>query len=551
MAKTTSLRWKDYLINIVDTPGHADFGGEVERILGMVDGVVLLVDINEGVMAQTKFVVKKALKAGLRPIVVFNKVDRCEDPQSVAEVVTLQVFDLFDTMGANNSQLDFPIVYSSARNGWAINNLTDDRTSMAALLDAIVKYVPKPAVEDGPFRMVVTMTEHSHHFGTLVTGRVLSGTITSGTRLRSMTREGQQVEEGRVLRVMARRGGMELVTISEASAGDVITVAGFNETRVSHTLADPSVTEPLPTVSIDPPTLSMFVSPNTSPLAGQDGTQVTASHIGARLVKEAATNVSIIVRPATDEAFEVCGRGPLQMGILIENMRREGFELTVSRPRVLFKIENGVKLEPMEELTLEVDNENSGALIENLSLRKGELITYDQHGNRTVLVYQIPARGLLGFQHQFIMETRGTGVMHHLFHSYVPYKGEIANNRRGVLVSTADGTTTTYALGAIEPRGILFIGEGESVYAGAIIGEHAKAGDLDVNPVREKKLTNIRAAGADEKIRLSPPRLMTLEAAIAYINDDELVEVTPKAVRLRKKVLDSKRRRTGSKKDEA
>jgi len=553
LAKSTSLVWKDTLINIVDTPGHADFGGEVERILSMVDGVLLVVDINEGPMAQTKFVVSKAMQAGLRPLLVLNKVDRCDNAQVVSDQVTAQMFDLLHFMGATDHQLDFPIVYTSAKQGWASSSLGEKGTTMAPLLDSILEHVNPPVIHPGPFRMLVTMMEHNLHFGTVMTGRIHSGSVTSNMRVKSLAIDGQLVEEGRVLKVMARRGGMDFVVLDSAGAGDIVTLAGLPKSKVSCTICDPILSEPIPSSPIDPPTISMIFSANSSPIGGREGTVLTSSHIWDRLFKESASNVSIQIRKTVaDGMFEVCGRGPLQLGILIETMRREGFELSVSPPRVIMTTdEKGNTLEPVEELVLEIDDEFSGHIIEQISLRKGEMQEYAQlPSGRTRLTYFIPARGLIGFQHTFLQDTRGSGIMHHLYHGNQPFKGEMPRNRRGVLVSTADGATTAYALNMVEERGVLFVGEGEEVYTGMIVGENAKNDDMDVNPVRPKKLTNIRSAGADEKIRLTPPRLMTLEEAIAYVKEDELIEVTPAHIRLRKRQLDSKMRKTELKKKE-
>ncbi len=542
-AKCTSVEWNNIRINIVDTPGHADFGGEVERILSMVDGVILLVDSAEGPLPQTKFVLSKALKLGLRPIVVINKIDRAD---ARPEEVHNEVFDLFDNLGATEEQLDFPTLFASGREGWAVNDLADERKDIMPLFNKIVEHVPAPACDEtGPFKMLVTTLEADPFVGRILTGRILSGKIKTNQMIKAITREGKPVETARASKILAFRG-LKRQPIDEGVAGDIVSIAGMTDATVSDTLCDASVSEPIQAEPIDPPTLAMTFSINTSPLAGTEGDKVTSRMIWDRLCKEAEGNIALRVsRTDTTDAFEVAGRGELQLGVLIETMRREGYELSVSRPRVVFKEdEDGKKLEPMEEVVIDVDDAYTGVVVEKMSLRKGEMTEmYPSGGGKTRLTFIAPSRGLIGYYSEFLTDTCGTGVMNRLFHSYAPYKGQITGRRNGVLISTEQGKAVPYALFNIQERGPLFIPAGVTVYAGMIIGANAKPGDIEVNPIKGKKLTNMRAAGKDDNVLLYPPRVMSLEVALSYIEDDELVEVTPQNIRLRKKYLDSNERR--------
>ncbi|HUC62174.1 MAG TPA: translational GTPase TypA [Alphaproteobacteria bacterium] len=539
LAKCTSVEWKGVRLNIVDTPGHADFGGEVERILDMVDGAVVLVDAAEGPLPQTKFVLMKALRLGLRPIVLINKCDR---PDARPHEVHEEIFDLFAALDANDAQLDFPTLFASAREGWAATSLEAPRESMAPLFDLIVAHVPPPKVEpDKPFAMLASTLEYDPYVGRVLTGRIHSGTARVNMALKSLARDGSVIEEGRLTKLLAFRG-LERVGIEIAEAGDIIAIAGLERTTVADTLCVPEVTEPLKAQPIDPPTIAMTFSVNDSPLAGHDGSKLTSREIGNRLKREAEGNVAIRVSESeSKEAYEVAGRGELQLGVLIETMRREGFELSISRPRVLYRTDpdTGQRLEPIEEVIIDVDDAYTGVVIDGLSARKGELAEMrPSGGGKTRLAFLIPSRGLIGYQGQFLTDTRGTGVLSRLFHGYAPYKGPIAGRRNGVLISTASGDMVAYALWNIEERGALFVSPGARAYQGMIIGEHSRDNDLEVNPLKGKQLTNIRTTAKDEAVRLTPPRLLTLEQAIAYIDDDELVEVTPAAIRLRKRHLD-------------
>ena len=542
-AKCTSVEWNNIRINIVDTPGHADFGGEVERILSMVDGVILLVDSAEGPLPQTKFVLSKALKLGLRPIVVINKIDRAD---ARPDEVHNEIFDLFDNLGATDEQLDFPTLFASGREGWAVNDLADERKDIMPLFKKIVEHVPAPQCdENGPFKMLVTTLEADPFVGRILTGRILSGKIETNQMIKAITREGKPVENARASKILAFRG-LKRQPIDEGVAGDIVSIAGMTDATVSDTLCDASVTEPIQAEPIDPPTLAMTFSINTSPLAGTEGDKVTSRMIWDRLCKEAEGNIALrVTRTDTTDAFEVAGRGELQLGVLIETMRREGYELSVSRPRVVFKEdENGQKLEPMEEVVIDVDDAYTGVVVEKMSLRKGEMTEMlPSGGGKTRLTFIAPSRGLIGYYSEFLTDTCGTGVMNRLFHSYAPYKGQITGRRNGVLISTEQGKAVPYALFNIQERGPLFIPAGVTVYAGMIIGANAKPGDIEVNPIKGKKLTNMRAAGKDDNVLLYPPRTMSLEVALSYIEDDELVEVTPENIRLRKKYLDSNERR--------
>jgi len=544
LAKCTSVLWHgkagETRINIIDTPGHADFGGEVERILGMVDGCLLLVDAEEGVMPQTKFVLGKALKLGLRPILVLNKVDRAHaDPDRVLN----DTFDLFASIGATDEQLDFPHVYASGKEGWAALTMDDPRESLAPLYDLIVEHVPEPkavARKDEPAQILAVLIESDPFLGRLLTGRVEAGTLVPGMAIKALNRDGVEIERGRVTKLLAFRG-LKRQPIETAEAGDIVAVAGLTKATVADTLCDISLSEALPAQPIDPPTISMTVTVNDSPLAGKDGSKVQSRVIRERLLREAESNVAIrVTETAEKDAFEVAGRGELQLGVLIENMRREGFELSISRPRVVYRTdeETGERLEPIEEVVIDVDEEYSGVVIEKLSARKADLKDMRPSGaGKTRITLESPSRSLIGYQGEFLTDTRGSGVLNRVFSHYEPHRGAIEGRAKGVLISNSDGETAAYALWNLEERGTMFVGAGEKTYEGMIIGENSRADDLDVNPMKAKQLTNVRASGKDEAIRLTPPRRMTLEQAIAYIDDDELVEVTPKAIRLRKQVL--------------
>jgi GTP-binding protein len=550
LAKVTSIVWQGTRINIVDTPGHADFGGEVERILNMVDGAIVLVDAAEGPMPQTKFVVGKALKVGLRPIVAINKVDRSDArPGAVAG----EVFDLFAALDASEEQLDFPILYGSAKEGWMAASVEGPRDSMAPLFDLVLRHVPPPRVEEGPFRMLGTILEANPYLGRIVTGRITSGSVRANQAVKVLDRDGRLVDEGRVMKVLAFRG-LERQPIEEGMAGDIVAVAGLPQATVSHTICAPEVSVPLPAQPIDPPTLAMTFRINDSPLAGTEGDKVQSRVIRERLLREAEGNVALrVTESAEKDAMEVAGRGELQLGILIETMRREGFELSVSRPKVLFERDaSGRLLEPIEEVVIDVDADHSGVVVQKLSERKGELIDMrPSGGGRVRLVFHAPTRGLIGYQGELLTDTRGTAVMHRLFHAYGPHRGEIPGRRNGVLISTDDGEAVAYALWNLEDRGAMMIEPGTRVYRGMIVGEHNRSNDLEVNVLKGKKLTNIRTHAHDDMIRLTPPLRMTVEKALAYIADDELVEVTPKSIRLRKRVLDPNERRKEARRREA
>ncbi len=547
LAKCTSVEWKDTRINIIDTPGHADFGGEVERILGMVDGVLVLVDAAEGPMPQTKFVVSKALKIGLKPIVVINKVDKHD--ARVIEVVN-EVFDLFAALDATDEQLDFPILYGSGKNGWMSAKGPDDKQpDMAALFDMVLEHVQPPVVEEGPFRLLGTIIEANPYLGRLITGRIASGEAKPNAPLKVLSREGKVIEQGRITKVLAFRG-IERTPVDEAQAGDIITIAGFEKGTVADTFCAPEVSEPLPAQPIDPPTVSMTFAVNDSPLAGTEGDKVTSRIIRDRLMKEQEGNVALKIEEASGkDAFIVSGRGELQLAILIENMRREGFELSVSRPRVVMKKdETGSLLEPIEEVIIDVDEEHSGVVVQKLAERKADMMDMrPSGGNRQRLVFHAPTRGLIGYQGELLTDTRGTAIMNRLFHSYAPYKGEITGRRNGVMIAMETGEAVAYAMWNLEERGPMVIEPGSKVYAGMIIGVHTRDNDLEVNVLKGKKLTNMRASGKDEAVKLTPPIQMTLEKAIAWINNDELVEVTPKSIRLRKVYLDPIERKRAEK----
>ena len=545
LAKATSVEWKGIRINIVDTPGHADFGGEVERILSMVDGVVLLVDAAEGPMPQTKFVTSKALALGLRPIVVLNKVDK---PDAEPDRALDEVFDLFANLGADDEQLDFPAMYASGRSGWADMELDGPRKDLTAMLDLIVDHVPPPAQmaeRDAPFRMLATTLGSDPFIGRLLTGRVESGTLKAGETVKALTRDGERIEQFRCTKILASRG-LNTEAIDVAEAGDIVSLAGMAKATVADTICSVDVDAPLPAQPIDPPTITVTFGINDSPLAGRDGKKVQSRVIRERLLKEAESNVAIKVTDTPGgDAFEVAGRGELQMGVLIENMRREGFELSISRPQVLFQDIDGVRHEPVEEVTIDVDDEYSGAVIEKITgSRKGDLVEMKQAGaGKTRIIAHVPSRGLIGYHGEFLTDTRGTGVLNRVFHEWAPHKGDIPGRRAGVLISMENGVSVAYAIFNLEDRGKFFIGAQEDVYQGMIIGEHSRDNDLEVNPLKGKKLTNVRASGSDEAVRLTTPVKMSLEEAIAYIDNDELVEVTPNAVRLRKRYLDPHERK--------
>ncbi len=538
LAKCTAVDWQGIRLNIVDTPGHADFGGEVERVLSMVDGVALLVDAAEGPMPQTKFVLSKALAIGLRPMVVVNKVDRADArPDAVVDAC----FDLFVALGANEEQLDFPVLFAAGRDGWAADDPTAGGGSLDPLFRLIVDHVPAPSVSEGPFRMLATTLEADPYLGRVLTGRIHSGTARINMPVKALARDGSVLEESRLTKLLAYRG-LKRIPIEEAEAGDIIAVAGLQEASVADTLAAPDVTEALPAQPIDPPTLAMTFAVNDSPLAGRDGDKLTSREIGARLAREAEGNVAIRVTPSAQaDSFEVAGRGELQLAVLIEEMRREGFEMAISRPRVLFKTEpeSGQRLEPIEEVIVDVDDDYAGVVVEEMGRRRAEMTDMrPSGGGKTRIAFHAPSRGLIGYHGAFLTDTRGTGVMNRLFHGYAPYKGSIEGRRTGVLIANAAGSAVPYALWNLEDRGELFIDSGVAVYQGMIIGEHNRSNDLEVNPMKAKQLTNFRAAGKDESVRLTPPRKFSLEQALSYIADDELVEVTPRHIRLRKRFLD-------------
>ncbi|MCB9988452.1 MAG: translational GTPase TypA [Rhodospirillales bacterium] len=536
LAKPTSIQWEGVRINIIDTPGHADFGGEVERVLHMADGVILLTDAAEGPMPQTKFVLGKALKLGLRPIVIINKVDR---PDARAEEVIDEVFDLFVSLDANDAQLDFPILYASGRDGWCARELSDPRENLHPLLDMILDHVPAPNVMAGkPFAMLATLLDSDPFLGRCLTGRVVHGSAKVNDTVKAIDLDGKTVETGRLTKLLMFQG-TERVPVDEVHAGDIICIAGLTAASVADTICSPAETVPLKSTPIDPPTMSVTISVNDSPFAGREGTKVTSTMIRERLLAEAETNVAITFKESADkDSFEIGGRGELQLGVLIETMRREGFEMTVSRPKVLFQEENGQRLEPIEEVIIDVDEEYSSTVIDSMNKRKAEMTDMRSSGaGKTRITFLAPSRGLIGYQSRFLTQTRGTGVMNRLFHSYAPYKGDVAQRRNGALISTDTGTAVAYAIFNLQDRGSMFIGHQTPVYQGMIVGEHNRDNDLEINVLKGKKLTNMRASGSDEAVVLVPPRKMSLEDMMAYVNDDELLEVTPQSLRLRKKHL--------------
>ncbi len=543
LAKPTSVQWRNVRINIIDTPGHADFGGEVERVLDMADGVILLTDAAEGPMPQTKFVLGKALKQGLRPMVIINKIDRSD---SRAEEVVDEVFDLFVALDANEDQLDFPVLYASGRDGWCVEDLGDERVNLHPLLNGILAHVESPHVDaQKPFAMLATLLDSDPYLGRCLIGRVIQGTTNVNASVRAINLKGETVESGRLTKLL-RFEGTHRVPVNQVSAGDIICIAGLTKASVSDTIGTPNITQPLSSTPIDPPTMSVTITVNDSPLAGHEGKKVTSTLIRERLLAEAEINVAItFAESASRDAFEIGGRGELQLGILIEQMRREGFEMTVSRPRVLFQTDEvGNQIEPMEEVTIDVDDAFSSAVIDSMNRRKGEMLDMRAAGaGKTRIVFCAPSRGLIGYQSRFLTQTRGTGVLNRIFHCYAPYKGDIEGRRNGVLISTNSGVAVAYALFNLQDRGLMFVNPQTPVYQGMIVGEHNRNNDLEINVLKGKQLTNVRASGSDEAVKLVPAKKMSLEQMMAYINEDELVEVTPKSLRLRKMFLDPHERK--------
>jgi GTP-binding protein len=545
LAKPTSIQFGDTSIKIIDTPGHADFGGEVERVLHMADGVILLTDAAEGPMPQTKFVLGKALKQGLKPIVIINKIDR---PDGRPEAVVDEVFDLFVSLDANDEQLDFPILYASGRNGWCVKDLEDERKDLTPLLDLVMTHVPAPqGDENAPFAMLATLLDSDPFLGRCLTGRVISGSAKVNDTVKSMGLDGKTIENGRLTKLLTF-DGTDRVPVNEVHVGDIICIAGLAKTSVADTIGAPALTEPVASTPIDPPTMAVMISVNDSPLAGKEGKKVTSTLIRQRLLAEAEVNVAITFAESADkDSFEIGGRGELQLGVLIETMRREGFELTVSRPRVLFKEENGEKLEPIEEVTIDVDEEYASTVVDKMNKRKAEMVDMRSSGaGKQRIIFNAPSRGLIGYQSQFLTDTRGTGVLNRIFHSYAPYKGDIQGRHSGVLISTDTGTAVAYALFNLQDRGIMFVEHQTPVYQGMIIGQHSRDNDLEVNVLKGKQLTNVRASGTDDAVKLTPPKKMSLEDMMSYINEDELLEVTPQSLRLRKKFLLAHERKKAS-----
>ncbi len=537
LAKPTSIVWKDVRINIIDTPGHADFGGEVERVLGMADGVIILADAAEGPMPQTKFVLGKALAQNLKPIVVINKVDR-NDARS--DEVVNEVFDLFVALDASEEQLDFPILYAAGREGWCVENLDDPRENLYPLLDLILNHVEEPTVDLlKPFAMLATLLDADPYLGRCLIGRVINGSAKVNDQVKSINLSGRQIETGRLTKLFTFRG-TDRVPVDQVTAGDIICIAGLAVTSVADTICNPEVTEPLVSTPIDPPTMSVTITVNDSPFAGTDGNRVTSTLIRERLLAEAETNVAITFEENDQkDAFEIGGRGELQIGVLIEQMRREGFELSVSRPRVLYKVgENGARTEPIEEVIIDVDDEYTSTVVDGMNQRKGEMQDMRASGaGKTRLTFLAPSRGLIGYQNKFLTDTKGTGVLNRLFNKYDNYKGSIVGRKYGALISTDTGSAAAYAIFNLQDRGTMFIGHQTKVYGGMVVGEHSRDNDLEINVLKGKQLTNVRASGTDEAVKLTPPRRMSLEEMMAYINEDELLEVTPKNLRLRKRYL--------------
>ncbi len=543
LAKSTSVLYGDMRINIVDTPGHADFGGEVERILNMVDGVVLLCDASEGPLPQTKFVLSKALKLGLRPIVVVNKIDR---PDERHDQVLNEIFDLFTGLDATDEQLDFPTLYGSGRDGWMANDPAGPKESLKPLFDLIISHVPPPIAEEGPFRMLATTLEADPYLGRILTGRIRSGSVKPNQIIKALSRDGKLLESTKITKILAFRG-LERTPLDIAEAGDIVAIAGVTIATVADTLCDPSIDTPIFAQPIDPPTIAMLFRINDGPFVGQEGDKVQTRVIRERLLREAERNVAVRIREMPDkDSYEVAGRGELQLGILIENMRREGFELTVSRPQVVVRTDEatGEKLEPVEEVIIDVDDEHTGVVVRKLSERKGDMQEMrPSGGGRTRVVFHSPTRGLIGYQSELMTDSRGTAVMNRLFHAYAPFKGDIPGRPTGVMISNGTGDSTAYSLFKLQERGPMLIDAQVRVYEGMIIGQHSRDNDLVVNVVEGKKLTNVRASGKDENTILTPPMRLTLERAMSYIQDDELVEVTPKSIRLRKRWLDPNERK--------
>jgi len=536
LAKPTSVVWQDTRINIIDTPGHADFGGEVERVLDMADGVILLTDAAEGPMPQTKFVLGKALKQGLRPIVVINKIDR---PDGRPDAVVDEVFDLFVSLDANDEQLDFPILYASGRDGWCTRELDDPRENLHPLLDLVVAHVPAPDVApDQPFAMLATLLDSHPYLGRCLTGRVIQGTARVNMAVKAIDLDGKQIEAGRLTKLL-RFEGTQRVPVDEVQAGDLICIAGLAASSVADTICDPQVDTALTSTPVDPPTMSVTITVNDSPFAGKEGKKVTSTMIRERLLAEAETNVAITFsESANKDAFEIGGRGELQLGVLVETMRREGFEMTVSRPRVLIRTENGQRQEPIEEVTIDVDEEFASTVVDAMNKRKATMLDMRSSGaGKTRVVFHAPSRGLIGYPSRFLTETRGTGVLNRVFHAYQDYRGDIPGRRNGALIASETGVAVAYALFNLQDRGVMFIDPQVPVYQGMIVGEHSRDNDLEINVLKGKKLTNVRAAGSDEAVTLTPPRRMSLEDMMAYIDSDELLEVTPQSLRLRKRYL--------------
>ena len=547
LAKPTSITWKDVRINIIDTPGHADFGGEVERVLGMADGVIILTDAAEGPMPQTKFVLGKALAQGLKPIVVINKIDRHD---SRAEEVVDEVFDLFVALDANEEQLDFPIMYAAGRDGWCVNDLEDKRENLHPLLDLILEHVKEPDVDiNRPFAMLATLLDSDPYLGRCLIGRVVHGSANVNDQVKSINLNGDQIETGRLTKLFTFRGA-DRIPVDTVTAGDIICIAGLTEASVADTVCNMDVTEPLQSTPIDPPTMSVTITVNDSPFAGTEGKKVTSTVIRERLLAEAETNVAITFKEnAQKDSFEIGGRGELQIGVLIEQMRREGFELIVSRPRVLYKeSDNGSKLEPIEEVTIDVDEEYTSSVVDGMNQRKAEMQDMRAAGaGKTRLIFLAPSRGLIGYQNKFLTDTKGTGVINRIFNKYDNFKGNISGRKYGALISTDTGTAVAYAIFNLQDRGTMFIGHQTPVYGGMIVGEHSRDNDLEINVLKGKQLTNVRASGTDEAVKLTTPRKMSLEEMMAYINEDELLEVTPKSLRLRKRFLSAIERKRNKK----
>ena len=546
LAKPTSVQWKDTRINIIDTPGHADFGGEVERVLSMTDGVILLTDAAEGPMPQTKFVLSKALAQGLKPIVIINKVDR---PDGRPDEVIDEVFDLFVSLDATDEQLDFPIMYAAGRDGWCVKDLKDPKEDLHALLDLILEHVKPPKVEaNKPFAMLSTLLDSDPYLGRCLVGRVEQGTAKVNDAVKAINLEGKQVEVGRLTKLF-KFEGTERVAVDEVQTGDIICIAGLAKASVADTICNPEVTIPIPSTPIDPPTMSITITVNDSPLAGLEGKKVTSTVIRERLLAEAETNVAIsFAENGKKDAFEIGGRGELQLGVLVETMRREGYELTVSRPHVVYKIdENDKKLEPIEEVIIDVDDEYASTVIDSMNKRKAEMLDMRNTSGKTRLIFKAPSRALIGYQSRFLTETRGTGVVNRLFDSYGPFKGNISTRRNGALIATQTGTAVAFAIFNLQDRGVMFIDPQTKVYQGMIVGEHNRPNDLEINILKGKQLTNVRASGTDEAVKLVTPRKMSLEQMMAYINEDEVLEVTPENLRLRKQYLDPHARKRASK----